>query len=397
MFSHLAVAVYFIYVCLGLIFIGIAFLFYMKLRYLKAARRTELYKHKHQEYFRYLQASMGGSSPLPLPPGKLTRLERSVIQQKLMEWIGQMKGEFQTGLTELCREAGFIRRDLKLLDSLLYGRRIEAAFRLGAMRAEEAAPRLLDMLKQEKYSPQSIIVARAAAKCATEERQLREILGCLLASGKPIHHMAADIVLETKLDASKMLMGLLDDENPDFVKVGLVAMWGQAVPEAVPALNRLVGTGRRDVRAEAIKLYLSSGFALKDETIRQLMSDKDAEVRAEAAKSLGKLHAAGSIPLLQSALRDEDWRVRTSSAESLAQLGEAGFEALCAAALQGSGGERDAAFQQIERTIREGANAKGVEQMVAFNKKRLLYERYFGAPVIKPVRKAPAIGGDYSA
>ncbi|MCT6985863.1 hypothetical protein M1723_25005, partial [Salmonella enterica subsp. enterica serovar Senftenberg] len=86
---------------------------------------------------------------------------------------------------------------------------------------------------------------------------------------------------------------LLDDPDPGLVKVSLVAMWGQAIPAVVPALDRLVGSEEKDVRAEAVKLYLGSNPALKDDTIAALMNDHEWEVRAAAAKALGRLHAAG--------------------------------------------------------------------------------------------------------
>ncbi|AWB45148.1 hypothetical protein DCC85_13545 [Paenibacillus sp. CAA11] len=397
MFSHLTVAVYFIYACLGLIGLGISILLFMKIKDYATIRKIEEYQRKHQPYFHFIQAHLHGERDLPLPPGKLTRLERRVIQDKIAEWIGQFKGDLQQRLIRLCEEAGFVQDELKQLDSLLYSRRIEAVYRLGEMRASAAAPRLLEMLNKQKYSPLSIVLARAAAKCAENEEQLRQMLHGLLRHGKPIHHMAADVLLETRLDASKMLLRLLDDENQDFVKVGLVAMWGQAVPEVVPALDRLVGAKQHDVRAQAVKLYLSSNPVLKDETIAQLMSDKDPEVRAAVAKALGSMHAAGSIPLLRSALRDEDWWVRNNSAESLASLGETGFEVLCEMAQRGSGVERDTAFHQIEKTIREGIRSEEVEHIVAFNKKKLLYERYFGVEEIKAVPKVTAVGGDYTA
>lgn len=68
------------------------------------------------------------------------------------------------------------------------------------------------------------------------------MLRSLLSHGKPIHHLAADIMLETGLDAGSILLKLLDDPDPALVKVGLVAMWGQAVPEVIAGARQ---AGRR--------------------------------------------------------------------------------------------------------------------------------------------------------
>jgi hypothetical protein len=403
MFPNLALAYLFLYICTALVVVGVILLFAMKMSHNGKRRKIEFYKLKQRDYFTYLQTALTEDSPLRLPPGKLARLERRVIQSKLIEWIDQFKGEYRNKLIVLCREAGFVEHDLKELSRIRYGRQIDAAYRLGGMRCPEAVPGLMELLKDEKPGPMAIMIGRSIARCTTRQGELKDMLALLLTKGKSIHHLAADILLETSLDTSRILIELLEDRNPDFVKVGLVAMWGQAVPEVMPALDRLLGAEHQDVRAEAVKLYLSASPALQDETILKLMQDSDPEVRAEVVLALGSKHAAGSIPLLRKALRDEDWGVRYNSAESLSKLGEPGFEALCQAAVQGTGAEREIAMQQIESTMQHsGTDHKAVDQMIAHNKKRLLYDRYFG-PVrgnrttSKKRTGVAAVGGDYTA
>ncbi|WP_427050299.1 HEAT repeat domain-containing protein [Paenibacillus sp. TC-CSREp1] len=403
MFQSLALAYWFLMVCIALVIVGVIILFAMKMSHNGKQRKMALYEMKQRDYFTYLQTALTENSPLKLPPGKLAPLERRVIQNKLIEWIDQFKGEYRERLIELCREAGFVEHDLKELGRLRYGRQIDAAYRLGGMRCPEAVPGLMELLRDEKPGPMAIMIGRSIARCTTRHGELKDMLALLLTKGKSIHHLVADILLEANLDTSRVLLELLEDRNPDFVKVGLVAMWGQAVPEVMPALDRLVGAEHQDVRAEAVKLYLSASPALRDETILKLIQDPDPEVRAEVVQALGSKHASGSIPLLRKALRDADWRVRYNSAESLSKLGEPGFEALCQAAVQGTGAEREIAMQQIESTMQQsGADHKAVEQMIAHNKKRLLYERYFG-PVRgenRPAKKragVATVGGDYTA
>lgn len=403
MFPNLALAYLFLYICTALVAVGVILLFAMKMSHNGKRRKIEFYKLKQRDYFTYLQTALTEDSPLKLPPGKLAPLERQVIQSKLIEWIDQFKGEYRNKLIVLCREAGFVEHDLKELSRIRYGRQIDAAYRLGGMRCPEAVPGLMELLKDEKPGPMAIMIGRSIARCSIRQGELKDMLALLLTKGKSIHHLAADILLETSLEPSRILIELLEDRNPDFVKVGLVAMWGQAVPEVMPALDRLVGAEHQGVRAEAVKLYLSASPALQDETILKLMQDPDPEVRAEVVQALGSKHASGSIPLLRKALRDEDWGVRYNSAESLGKLGEPGFEALCQAAVEGTGAEREIAMQQIESTMQHsGTDHKAVDQMIAHNKKRLLYDRYFG-PVrgnrttSKKRTGVAAVGGDYTA
>ncbi|MPY16089.1 HEAT repeat domain-containing protein [Paenibacillus glucanolyticus] len=397
MFSNLAMAYVFIYVCLGLIAAGIILLFQMKIKHNAEQKEMERLKKKYHDYFVYVQTHLHGDITPELPPGKLTPAERRVIQAKFMEWIEQFKGDAREKLLRLCRDAGFVEADIRALSSLRKDRRIEAAYRLGGMRAEEAVPQLQHMMNRMKYGPMTIIIARAIAKIAVQSQQIREMLSKLLSYDKAIHHMAADILLETRLDSASLMRKLLDDPDPGLVKVSLVAMWGQAIPAVVPALGKLVGSEEKDVRAEAVKLYLSSNPALKDDTIEELMNDHAWEVRSAAAKALGRLHAAGSIPLLASALKDDNWYVRNHSAESLAMLGEQGFETLCQAALTGTGPARETALYRIERIMAKEGEHEQVEQMVAYNKRKLVYDRYFGVQPSKRIGTVAGVGGDYTA
>ncbi|RAR45352.1 HEAT repeat domain-containing protein [Paenibacillus sp. MDMC362] len=397
MFSNLEMAYVFVYVCLGLIAAGIILLFQMKIKHNAIQRETERLTEKHHDYFVYVQSHLHDDTKLELPPGQLTSAERRVIQAKFIEWIEQFKGDARDKLLRLCREAGFVEEEVRALFSLRKDRRIEAVYRLGGMRAEEAVPQLQHLMNRTKYGPMTIIIARAIAKSAVQSHQIREMLSKLLSYEKAIHHMAADILLETRLDSASLMRKLLDDPDPGLVKVSLVAMWGQAIPAVVPALDRLVGSEEKDVRAEAVKLYLGSYPALKDDTIAELMNDHEWEVRAAAAKALGRLHAAGSIPILASALKDENWHVRNNSAESLAMLGEQGFETLCQAALTGEGPARETALYRIERIMSNEGEHEQVEQMVAFNKRKLVYDRYFGVQTNKRISTVAGVGGDYTA
>ncbi|MBO2945165.1 HEAT repeat domain-containing protein [Paenibacillus sp. F411] len=396
MFSNMELAYGFIYVCSGLIAAGIILLFTMKLRHQAEQKQMEAFKEKHRDYFIYLQSHLHDDVQLALPQGRLEPLERRVVEDKLIQWIERLKGESRSKLVSLCQEAGFVEAEKRMLSSLFPGKRVEAAYRLGGMRAAEAVPEMLELLQTMRYGPESIIVARAIAKSADQYEFIRAMLKQLLASGKPVQHLAADMLLETRLESAGLLRRLLQEEELGILKAALAAMWGQAVPAVVPALGRLAFNGQEDVRAEAVKLYLASNPVLKDDTISQLMSDKEWEVRAVTAKALGRIHAAGSIPLLQAALADDSWHVRHNSAESLSLLGEQGFEALCQAAL-GAGAAREIALSRIEQVMGSERSTQAVDQIVAFNKIKLVYESYFGISSKKAAVQMAGVGGDYSA
>ncbi|MCM3784201.1 HEAT repeat domain-containing protein [Neobacillus mesonae] len=399
MFSNIALAYTFLYLCAGLIVAGIIILFSMKMSHNSALRKKEQYAKKHQDYFVYVQANLTGSEKLRLPQGKLVKLEKEVILDKCIAWISQLKGEHADKLRDLTREAGFVDEQIKLLGSFWTGKAMQAAYRLGGMRSEEAAEPILELLKEEKKMNYAIIYARAAAKCAERPAQLKEMLGHLLSKGKPVHRLAADILMETSLEPSKLLNEMLESEDQDFIKVGIIAMWGQAIPEVMPAVTRLFNSKEQEIRSEAIKLYLSTSPVLKDRTIVEWMGDPAEEVRAAVAKKLGASQQISSIPLLQNALSDEDWLVRHNSAASLAALGEKGFEALCETALTAKGIAKETALEYAEQAMEDTSEYEEIEKMMTFNKKRLIYNRYFGMTpkANSGNRVSGVIGGGFTA
>lgn len=399
MFSNLALAYTFLYLCAGLIVTGIIILVSMKTSHNSKKRKKEYYENKHKDYFVYIHANLTGGEKIELPPGKLAKLEEEVIMDKLIIMLEQLKGEHALKLRDLAREAGFIAGQMKQLHRISTNKTIEAAYRLGGMRAQEATTPLLQALKEEKNMSSAIIYARAAAKCAERPAELKEMLRLLLSKGKPIYQMAADILMETSLPATHLLEELLESDHEHDVKVGLVALSAYAPPEVMPALRRLFRSNDESIRTDAIKLYLNTNPVLKEQTMKELMRDSNPKVRAEMAKALGSIHSEESIQMLKQGLRDIDLNVRNQSAESLAAQDVRGFEVLCETAATASGPAREAALAYTEQAMDTAHSKEELERMMTLNKKKLLYERYFGAaPTAKQTKRmSEVIGGDFTA
>ncbi|MBD7967870.1 HEAT repeat domain-containing protein [Paenibacillus gallinarum] len=399
MFSNLALAYIFLYLCAGLIAVGIGLLITMKTTHNSKERKKEEYANKHKDYFVYVQANLTGNEKLQLPPGKLTKIEEEVIMDRLIVIHDQIKGEHAAKLRDIARESGLIAKQMKQLDSISGSKTIEAAYRLGGIRGSEATTALLQVLKEEKKVAHAVIYARAVAKCAERPAELKEMLRYLLDKGKPVYELAADILMETSLTPSNLLQELLESDHYNDVKVGLVASYAYASPEVMPAVIRLFRSKDETIRTDAIKLYLSRGPVLKDQTMKELMRDSNPEVRTAMANALGSIHTEDSIQLLQKGLSDVDMLVRNQSAESLAGLGVRGFEVLCETAATASGMAREAALAYTERAMATADGQEEVEKMMTLNKKKLIYQRYFGAsPKEKQTRRmSEVIGGDFTA
>lgn len=72
MFSNIALAYGFIYICLAMITAGIILLFCMKIKHNAALRKIEAYTAKHRDYFVYVQMHLHDDVKPQLPPAGWT-------------------------------------------------------------------------------------------------------------------------------------------------------------------------------------------------------------------------------------------------------------------------------------------------------------------------------------
>lgn len=397
MYTKLDFAVSFIYVCLGLISVGVFILLIMKARNIRLMQQQDAIMKKFKPYFIYLQRHIGDEGSFQPPKGAVTQLEARVIQDKLMEWIERFRGKQREKLTRLCEDMGLVQADLKKLNSMFYAKQMQAAFRLGGMRSPQAVPQLLELLRQEKAAELVRVIARAIAKCADDATSLEVMLREL--AGREQHNelFAAEILEESSIDVTPLLVKCLGDNNNCLVKTVLLALRGHAGPELSPALLKLADNKDKDIRSLAIKLLVRTGSVLTKDRLCSWFKDPEWEVRAAVAESLGTYHHAVSIVILKEALTDTNWWVRYYSSKSLATMGDEGFRALCEAALEKDDPYKsDMAKDRIhEELLREHYFAKRRKQKASQATKRMLYEQYFGKAAAAPIFRS--VGGDYSA
>ena len=77
--------------------------------------------------------------------------------------------------------------------------KLDAAYHLGCMRVQEAAPALLEFLNEHKLNSSLFIVARAIAKCARDEQDIQQMVRALLKHNKRFYDLIVDIIEEADL------------------------------------------------------------------------------------------------------------------------------------------------------------------------------------------------------
>ncbi|MDF2660743.1 MAG: hypothetical protein K0Q94_3534 [Paenibacillus sp.] len=348
----------FVYALCGLTAVGFAALYGLRLRNRRRGKLSTAYREKHREYFNYVGANLDGEEALRPPAGSLDPLELRVIGRKLEEWMEGIEGRHRDRLAELCLTLGLVGLERGRLRSRLPWVRIDAAHRLGAMRAREAAPELLTLLALEPPGPAGFVIARAAAKCTRSADDLRQLAELLAARAPGSRELAADILASSPLDPQPLYAELLQSDDEPLILLALAGLAGGGRLAAPAALARLADDSRKEVRVKAAKLLLAYPHLLPNGRLDAFLRHDDWEIRAAAAKAAGELGNPANAVRLRRSLRDGQWWVRHHGAVALTQLGDTGFRVLCetAGAPDESPETRKAAYDAIHEALNRASS-----------------------------------------
>ncbi|MCL6601718.1 MAG: hypothetical protein K6T94_02505 [Paenibacillus sp.] len=230
----------------------------LKSRKIWMDKKTNKYLLNFQDYFTYVQTHIDSDDDLLAPHSQLNGLERYVFQKKIISLIEHFKGDHRDKLIKLCEDMELIKLDLERLHSPLPWKRLGAIYNLGAMRSNQAIPRLLKLLEANKYDPTIFIIARSIAKCASTEDHLREMVLLLVRYRKSFHHLIVDIIQESELDCTSLMMGFLEDDDYDLIKIALVGLPVHMEPNIVPQLYRFLDSEDEEIRMKAAGLLNSN-------------------------------------------------------------------------------------------------------------------------------------------
>jgi hypothetical protein len=346
----------------------------------KWQQRRELhYLRKHHDYFEDLKSHLYGDLPLQKPAGTLNRAELRVIQGKLFEWMERITGAVCDKLTVLCRDLGLVDLHMKRLESEIHWTRLDAAHSLGIMQASEAVPPLLQLLEEERYGSASYVIARSITKCTLLESELDQMVRLLAKHRKQSHRLISGMLVLSRMDYVPLLMGYLQETDPELVKIALTGLQTRTIPGAEEILSSFIDVEDSELRLLAVQAMVHQGTRMTSEQMSELMRHEDADVRAEAADAFGQVGAVSSVEPLKEGLEDSDRRVRYKSARSLVGLDAAGFRALCEVARHG-GDSREAQLAQhvIQEELANGpVYSEDLEQAIRYNMRLDVYREFF--------------------
>ncbi|WP_165842369.1 HEAT repeat domain-containing protein [Paenibacillus xerothermodurans] len=386
-------ALYVVIVIGVLIVGGLSTLYILRAQSRKLEEDTAFYLDKHQDYFAYLSINIDGPGALLPPPGPLAEAELKAIQKKLLEWIETIEGAHRGKLTKLCRDMGLVELERERLASKRHWDRIDAAYHLGIMRAPECTGELINLLEQEAEGSTAFVVARAAAKCASEHGELRRLALRLAKHHPQSHQLIADIIASSALDPTHVYLDLLQSNDAELINIALIGVSGRSESALFPVLERLASSEHKEVRIKASKQLLEYTHLMPQKRIEGLIYHPDWEIRAAAIKTAGLQKLPVFTDALKRGLSDDSWWVRHYSAKSLAQLGLDGFRVLCEAASGANNAQsRDTAWDAIHDELERAAvlASRDFRHILHFNELSHMYETIFNEPYAShPVKMLP--------
>ncbi|TLS52668.1 hypothetical protein FE782_08540 [Paenibacillus antri] len=380
MYTNLNAAVYFLYGLIAVNLVLALVLYCVKLHHIRIRKTRERFHRKFRDYLVYIQTNVAGGERLRTPPMKMSAVESNALQDRLNDMIEALSGEPRDQLIELCERLGFVRAHLNRLRGRSYRERVDAAYHLGCMRAKEAVPALLEMLRHHRLDSTLFVIARAVAKCAQDAKDVKEMLRIMTTKGKSFPDLLADIVEEARIDRTALFAELLQEPHPSLVRIAFAGLNGASNPNLAAAVYRCIDSEHADIQEKAIELYLKSSAMLPKHVVARLLEHPSANVRLLTAGALRDLSQPTYADAMRSCLLDTDPRVVAAGAEGLLGLGLPGMELFCASAWeQRERGEGTALQDRIEEELAAlSERLDTLDGLTRYNALLYAYEKTFG-------------------
>jgi len=340
-------------------------------------RRFEL---KIKDYLTYILVHIEGKEPLNVPPFSLNKAEQEAMQERLNDMIENFTGTARDKCMDLCNRLGLVQYHLDRMKKGAYSVKIDAAYHLGCMRVREAVPALLKLLQSHKRNSSLFVIARSIAKCARDERDVKEMVRIVLRHNKGFYDLLVDMIKEADIDHGALFAECIQRESHEFIHIGLCGLKDYTEPTVASAAYRLIDSPDGTIQSKAVEIYLKSVHFIPRNVVQKLLRNPMEEVRVLALQAIADLKLVTYIDVMRNALLDESMRVSEASANGLLLLGEAGIAELCGAAAEARRSEQGEYLHMlIEEQIRSlSFQLHDLDQLTRYNSLVYHYEKTFG-------------------
>jgi HEAT repeat protein len=311
-------------VTFALVAAAVVLLIVLALRRLVLTRRERAYREAERRVRPLAIALVEGEEA---DTGSLTLGDQAVLAEVLGRYSRRVRGDAEARIAAYFRDSDALRTELEALGTRRAWRRATAAYRLGDMACEDAAPGLLAALDDGKRD-----VRAAAVRSLGRLGVVAAVLPIVRAfvAGRVPNGIAGEALLELGTDARSELAGIASHVDPSvraaaITLLGLVGDSGDA-HIATAALADVAA----DVRRAAAEALSRIGTSSDEVGLRAALDDRMHFVRAEAASTLGVLEATQALPRLVEIARADRFRPARAAARALARIDPALLEAVAA-------------------------------------------------------------------
>lgn len=347
MYNNLDRAVQLLYIIIALNLAFMVILYAIKLRGINNRKLHDRFQAKFKDYLTYIQVNIHGADPLKAPPWTMNQVEKETMLARLSDMIECFSGEQRKKLIRLCEDLGFVQHYLARLNHGSNRVKLDAAYHLGCMRVKEAAPALLEMLKDHPLNSALFIVARALAKCARDGRDIRTMVELLLQHDKNFYELIVSIITDSEQETASLYTEYVNSPHPVYIRIGLIGLSDCIGPAAASAVYRLIDSEHEDIQIKAVEVYLKSPRLLPIHIAEKLLSHTNFDIRRLVIDALSGIKNPAYVELMKGGLMDSEHRVVHMCVKGLLRMGEDGMAVLCERAAATQGTERGQFLQQL--------------------------------------------------
>lgn len=264
----------------------------------------------------------GGNHERPV----LSSGDQAVLADVLGRYSRQLTGGAGRRVADYFRGSDALAQALRELGSRRAWRRAAAAYRLGDMGCEDAAPALLRALDDKNRT------VRAAAARSLGRLKIVEAAKPLveaLVSGQVPNGVAGQAFVELGPAAVPELRAIAEHRSYRLraTAITLLGLVGDSADS--PLAVRCLGDPSADVRAAAADTLARIGGPAAEPALRSTLDDRIHFVRARVAASLGVIGSREALPRLLEMARTDRFRPARAAAQAVARISP---KALAAAA-----------------------------------------------------------------
>jgi HEAT repeat protein len=243
--------------------------------------------------------------------------DQAVLADVLGRYARQLTGDADRRIAEYFRGSDALARSLRELRSRRAWRRAAAAYRLGDMYCEEAAPALLAALDDPGRTVRGA-AARSLGRLGITEAAKPLVES--LVSGRVPTGVAGEALVELGPAAVPELGTIA--EHPDHrlraTAIALLGLVGNSSDS--PLVVRSLGDPSAEVRTAAAEALTRIGSAPAEPALRSALEDRIPLVRAGAAAALGVIGSRAAVPELLEMARTDRFRPARAAAQAVARI-----------------------------------------------------------------------------